>query len=135
MKKHISIIVITAFLFCGCDILDDEIEKRSITYTVTNLAVGNSNVGAKTIITYLDNEGTTLFEDITPGRFWTITNSKFSKGDRVSLAVNSPNTSGTITIRIRCSECEDLGGNGGKELVKTVNLSVFKNGVISANLD
>lgn len=136
MKKHIFILTAIVLLFCGCDVLEDEINnKRSINYFVSNSADGNSDTGPTTQITYLDAAGNTLFKDLRPGNFWSAVSSNFSKGDRVSLAINSPSTSGTITIRIKCDECEDLGGSGGRELVKTIDLSVIRVGEISANLD
>jgi len=134
MKKNIFALAILVFFSFGCKI-EDELNKRSITYRVTNLAYGDSDTGPTTMITYRDNKGDNLFKDLRPGNFWTATNSHFSKGDRVSLAINSPSETGTITIRIRCSECEDLGGYGGKELVKTIDLSLIKVGEILANLD
>tara|TARA_R110002073_G_scaffold336506_1_gene534378 strand:+ start:22545 stop:22961 length:417 start_codon:yes stop_codon:yes gene_type:complete len=138
MKKHISILVITAFFFYGCDILDEELSKqRSVSLLVQNTVTGSpsSGSGAKTSISYYDENGNTLFKDIDAGSFWTALSNDFTKGDRVFLGVNTPYKSGSITLRISCDKCTDLGGSGGTVLIKTIDLSLTKVANLSATLD
>ena len=137
MKKYIFTLIIIPFLFSGCDILDDEIDKqRSVHFFVQNSVSGNpTGAGSKTSISYYDVDGNTLFKDIEAGYFWTAVNNDFTKGDRVFLGITSPYRSGIVTLRMRCDKCEDFGGSGGNELVKTIDLSVTTVGNISANLN
>ena len=132
MRKTILILPIIALLiFSGCT--KGGAGKR-IKYSVQLLALSDPLATKTTLVTYLDENGETQFYDLRKlGGYWGYSGD-FIVGDRVSLAVNTPVERGTVTLTIECQDCGNMSLDNGK-MIRTIDLSVTKNGEISFNLE
>ena len=124
------------FSFSGCDKLDElsKNDKRRVVYNVDFKDV-QQNFEYATTITYIDESGDTKFDDHQSAFLkWEELGGDFSKGDRVSLAINTSLDRGTIILTITCKDCNNNNLVDGK-LKKTVDLTRIKVGELSLNLE
>jgi PBP1b-binding outer membrane lipoprotein LpoB len=136
MKKNILKIVILFLLLGGCAELDElsKIDERRVVYNVDFKGV-QQNFEYATTITYIDESGDTKFKDHQSAFLqWEELGGDFSKGDRVSLAINTSLDRGTITLTIICKDCNNKNLVDGK-LKKTVDLTRIKVGELSFNVE
>lgn len=135
MKKFIFTIGVFSLLFSSCSKLDTLLEdkERKISYNVL-FEDTPQNFEYLTTITYTGEDGYNLFEDHQSAFSLWSKGGNFSKGDRISLSINTSINRGTITLSITCKECknDNLINN---EIKKIINLSTIKVGELSLNLE
>jgi len=136
MKKIIFTIGIFSLLFSGCNKLDELLknDERRVVYNV-DFKDTPQTFEYSTMITYIDESGDTKFDDHQSVLLhWAEIGGDFSKGDRVSLAINTSLTRGTITLTIICKDCEneDLIND---RVTKIIDLTSIKVGELSLNLE
>lgn len=135
MKKIILTIGIFSLLFSGCNELDELLkdDERRVAYIV-NFNDTEQNLEYLTTITFTGEDGYNQFEEHQSAFSRWDDGGDFSKGDRVSLAINTSLNRGTITLTIICKDCEneDLIDD---EIKKTIDLTRIKVGELSLNLE
>ena len=135
MKKIIFTIGVSSLLFSGCDKIDDLLDndERKIGYNVL-FEDTPQNFDYLTTITYTGEDGFNQFDDHQSAFSLWSEGGNFSKGDRVSLSINTSLDRGTITLIIICNDCKNDNLIDAK-VKKIIDLSTIKVGELSLNLE
>jgi len=133
MKKIIFTVLICSAFFSSCNLISNLDTKRRVAYGVDFKGTTVAD-GSTTMISYTGENGNTQFHDQKAiFQNWQGGGS-FSKGDRVSLGINTFKKKGTITLTIICKDCKNADLVDGK-IKKVVDLTKIGVGNLDLNLE
>jgi len=133
MKKIIFTALICFVFFSSCNLIGNLDTKRRVAYNVDFNGTTLTD-DSTTMISYTDEIGNTQFYDQKAVfRNWQ-RGGNFSKGDRVSLGINTKKNKGTITLTIICKDCKNADLVNGR-VKKIVDLTKIRVGNLDLNLE
>ncbi len=133
MKKIIFIVLVSSVFFSSCDLINKLDTKRQVTYNVDfkGTLMGED---LTTMISYTGEDGNTQFHDQKSIFISWQEGGYFSKGDRVSLGINTFKKEGTIILTIICRDCKNTDLVDGK-IKKIIDLTKIGVGNLDLNLE
>ncbi|MFK5958932.1 MAG: hypothetical protein QM495_08710 [Lutibacter sp.] len=131
MRKITFAATILLIILNSCNNLNDD--ERNVVYNV-KFEDTPQNFDYLTTITYTGEDGFNKFDNHQSAfSLWSQGSGNFSKGDRVSLAINTSLNRGTITLTIICKDCKNENLIDDK-INMVVDLTRIKVGELSLNL-
>jgi len=133
MKKIIFIVLVSSLFFSSCNLIGKLDTKRRVAYNVDFKGTTVAD-GSTTMISYTGENGNTQFHDQKAVFISWQGGGDFSKGDRVSLGINTFKKKGTITLTIICKDCKntDLVDSKIKNIIDLTKIGV---GNLDLNLE
>jgi len=133
MKNIIFATLICSVFFSSCNLGGNLDTKRRVAYNVNFNGTTQAD-GSTTMISYTDENGNTQFHDQNAMLLQWQNGGDFSKGDRVSLGINTFKKRGTITLTITCKDCKNANLVNGS-IKKVVDLTKIGVGNLDLNLE
>ncbi len=106
MKKLLVLLLAIPLLFGGCQKIKDSFNQRRVQYSVTNNAGSIMGTGVVATVSYINEEGENEFAEVQPGMTWGWSGD-FVKGDWVRVQATCSRKEGTLSLYIKCSDCDE----------------------------